>query len=41
MDEALTTRLEVTLWNKFYKRKDQEHTRFAAYVAAEEELSKR
>jgi hypothetical protein len=31
---------EVFLWKKVYQRKDQEPTRYAAYLAAAEELSK-
>jgi hypothetical protein len=33
--------LEVAVWSKIYQRKDQEPTRYAAYGAAEEELSKK
>lgn len=37
---ASMTNFEVSFWKKVYQRKDQEPTRFAAYLAAEEELSK-
>ncbi|PMD53092.1 uncharacterized protein K444DRAFT_619758 [Hyaloscypha bicolor E] len=38
--KASMTNFEVSFWKRVYQRKDQEPTRFAAYLAAEEELSK-
>ena len=33
--------MENSLWNLFYRRRDLDHVRYAAYLAAEEELEER
>lgn len=37
---AMRIDFEVSFWKKVYQRKDQEPTRYAAYLSAEEDLSK-
>jgi hypothetical protein len=37
---AMRIGFEVSFWEKVYQRKDQEPTRYAAYLSAEENLSK-
>lgn len=42
IDFACTVKIlniEKYLWNKFYQRRDQDPDRYAAYLAAEGELS--